>query len=324
MRILIVGGTSFVGRGVAWAALNAGHDVTVINRGETPSDLPESVTRLIGDRRGDMSALAELSFDATVDAIAFRPIDVDVLATALGKRGGHHIQISSVSAYEDPATDGATEETATLWNDTSLARDAEMTAETYGPLKAACERAAEEHFGDHLTIVRPTFVIGSHDATLRFPYWVERLRIGGNVAVPGPRDNALQYIDARDLGEFVVTLATNSSLGAFHAAGPYPPGRFFEVMEAISQQISPSNTRLVEISPRHIKSHHLDTRFPLWSGSTSETGLAVDPAKAVTAGLKLRDLSESVDDVISWWDDREPPSWWLTREQEAMLVRTNV
>src|ERR1039458_7247426 len=93
MRILIVGGTSFVGRGVAWAALNAGHDVTVINRGETPSDLPESVTRLIGDRRGDMSALAELSFDATVDAIAFRPIDVDVLATALGKRGGHHIQI---------------------------------------------------------------------------------------------------------------------------------------------------------------------------------------------------------------------------------------
>jgi 2'-hydroxyisoflavone reductase len=324
MRILIVGGTSFVGRGVAWAALNAGHDVTVINRGETPSDLPESVTRLIGDRRGDMSALADLSFDATVDAIAFRPIDVDVLATSLGERGGHHIQISSVSAYEDPPTEGATEETVTLLNDTSLARDAEMTAETYGPLKAACERVAEEHFGDQLTIVRPTFVIGSHDATLRFPYWVERLQIGGNVAVPGPRDNALQYIDARDLGEFVVTLATNSTLGAFHAAGPYPPGRFFEVMEAISEQISPPNTRLVEISPRHIKSHHLDTRFPLWSGSMSETALAVDPAKAVGAGLNMRNLSESVDDVISWWDDREPPSWWLTREQESMLVRTNV
>ena len=324
MRILIVGGTSFVGRGVAWAALNAGHDVTVINRGQTPSDLPDSVTRLVGDRQGDMSALEGLSFDVTVDAIAFRPIDVDVLATSLGERGGHHIQISSVSAYEDPPTEGATEETVTLLNDTSLARDAEMTAETYGPLKAACERVAEEHFGDQLTIVRPTFVIGSHDATLRFPYWVERLQIGGNVAVPGPRDNALQYIDARDLGEFVVTLATNSTLGAFHAAGPYPPGRFFEVMEAISEQISPPNTRLVEISPRHIKSHHLDTRFPLWSGSMSETALAVDPAKAVGAGLNMRNLSESVDDVISWWDDREPPSWWLTREQESMLVRTNV
>jgi len=106
MRILIVGGTSFVGRGVAWAALNAGHDVTVINRGQTPSDLPESVTRLVGDRQGDMSALAGLTFDVTVDAIAFRPVDVDVLAAALGERGGHHIQISSVSAYEDPLLRG--------------------------------------------------------------------------------------------------------------------------------------------------------------------------------------------------------------------------
>ena len=324
MRILIVGGTSFVGRGVAWAALNAGHEVTVINRGQTPSDLPESVTRLVGDRHGDLSALDGLSFDVTVDAISYRPVDVDALAAALEDRGGHHIQISSVSAYQDPLEEGVTEEHATLWNDTNLAPDAEVTGATYGPLKAACERSATEHFGERLTFVRPTFVIGSHDATLRFPYWVERLRRGGNIAIPGPRDNALQYIDARDLGEFVVTLAANSTMGAFHAAGPYPPGRFFEVMAAISEQISPSDTRLVEISPRHIQSHHLDTRFPLWSGSSSETALAVDPAKAVAAGLTFRDLSESVEDVIEWWDDREAPSWWLTREQEAMLVRTNV
>jgi nucleoside-diphosphate-sugar epimerase len=324
MRILIVGGTSFVGRATAWAALNDGHDVTVINRGQTSSDLPETVTRLVGDRHGDMSALTDLSFDVTVDAIAYRPADVDVLAAALGKRGGHHIQISSVSAYEDPPNEGATEETVTLWDDTTLARDAEVTGETYGPLKAACERAATEHFGDQLTIVRPTFVIGSHDATLRFPYWVSRLRVGGNVAVPGPRDNALQYIDARDLGEFVVTLATNATLGAFHVAGPYPAARFFEVIEAIRDQVSPPETRLVEISPRHIKSHHLETRFPLWSGTTSETALAVDPAKAVAAGLRFRALSESVDDVLAWWDDPVAPSWWLTREQEAMLVRTNV
>jgi 2'-hydroxyisoflavone reductase len=324
MRILMVGGTSFVGRAIAWAALDAGHDVTVINRGQTASDLPQSVTRLIGDRHGDMSALADVDFDVTVDAIAFRPADVDVLAKALGARGGHHIQISTVSAYEDPPEEGATEETLTLLNDTTLAGDAEVTAETYGPLKAACERAATEHFGDQLTIVRPTFVIGSHDATLRFPYWVERLRAGGSVAVPGPRDNALQYIDARDLGEFVVTLAANTTLGAFHAAGPYPAARFFEVIESISEQVSPDATRLVDISPRHIKSHHLESRFPLWSGVTSETVMAVDPAKALAAGLTLRALSESVEDVMSWWDDREAPSWWLTREQEAMLVRTNV
>jgi len=106
MRILIVGGTSFVGRGVAWAALNAGHDVTVINRGETPSDLPESVTRLIGIVTATCPRSPTSPSTPPSTAIAFRPIDVDVLATSLGERGGHHIQISSVSAYEDPPTDG--------------------------------------------------------------------------------------------------------------------------------------------------------------------------------------------------------------------------
>jgi 2'-hydroxyisoflavone reductase len=323
MRILIVGGTSFVGRAIARAALSAGHEVTVINRGQTPSDLPDSVTRLVGDRHHDLSALATLSFDVTVDAIAYRPHDVRVLRDALGERGGHHIQISSVSAYQDAADVGAIEETAVLWTDAPTELDAPITAETYGPLKAACERAAHEHFGDRVTIVRPTFVIGSHDATLRFPYWVQRLARGGNVAFAGPRDNALQYIDARDLGEFVATLATRGVLGAFHVAGPYPAPRFIDVLEAIKVQIAPAETKIVEISPRDVSSHHLDGRFPLWSGAKSETALAFNPATALAAGLTLRDLSESVDDVLAWWDeDREWPASWLTREQEAMLVRS--
>ena len=322
MRILIVGGTSFVGRAIAFAALDGGHDVTVINRGQTESDLPASVTRLVGDRQGDMSALNGLSFDVTVDAIAYRPIDVEVLAEALGDRGGHHIQISSISAYSDPALPGATEETLELWSDAPTEPDAPITGETYGPLKAACERAATQFFGDQLTLVRPTYVIGSHDATMRFPYWVTRIQRGGNVAVAGPRENALQYIDARDVGEFVVTLADKTTLGAFHVCGPYPAPTFFGVMQAIAEQIGPSETNLVEVPPRHVSSHHLDSRFPLWSGSRNETVMDLDPAKALTAGLTLRSLEESVDDVLAWWDDRDPPSWWLTREQEAMLVRT--
>jgi len=320
MRILIVGGTSFVGRGIAFAATDAGHDVTVINRGQTPSDLPDSVTRLVGDRQGDLSALAGLSFDATVDAIAYRPHDVEVLHGALGDRGGHHLQISSISAYQDPPAEGATEETAVLHSDAPTEPDAVIDADTYGPLKAACERAAGELFGERLTIVRPTFVIGSHDATMRFPYWVLRFARGGNVAVAGPRTNALQYIDARDLGEFVVALAASGTLGAFHAAGPYPAPRFVEVMESILAQVSPPDTKIVEVSPKQVSSHRLGARFPLWSGAPGESALVVDPAKAVSAGLTFRDLSESVDDVLAWWDDREWPSWWLTREQEAMLV----
>lgn len=322
MRVLIVGGTSFVGRAIAFAALGAGHDVTVINRGQTESDLPDTVTRLVGDRQGDMSALAALSFDVTVDAIAYRPQDVNVLADALGDRGGHHIQISSISSYQDPPTIGATEKNCPLWDDAPTEPDAPITADSYGPLKAACERAASERFGNQLTFVRPTFVIGSHDATMRFPYWVQRIQRGGHIAVAGPRDNALQYVDARDLGAFVVTLANNTTLGAFHVAGPYPGPTFFEVMGAIAEQIAPNETTLVEVSARHVSSHHLDSRFPLWSGPQSETVLDLDSTKALSAGLTLRPLNESVDDVLAWWDDRDWPSWWLTREQEAMLVRT--
>ncbi len=322
MRFLIVGGTSFVGRAIAWSALDAGHDVTVINRGQTPSDLPPQVTRLVGDRDSDLSALSSSSFDVTVDAIAYRPHGVKVLRDALSDRGGHHVQISSISAYESPSQEGATEETSRLHPTAPEDPDTPVNGETYGPLKAACERAAVEHFGERLTIVRPTYVIGSHDATLRFPYWTQRLSLGGDVAVPGPRGNAFQFIDARDLGEFVVRLAQDQTLGEFHVANPYPAPRFIETLEMVSELVSPKDTRLVEVPFEQIMRHRLEKRFPLWSGAKNEPSLAVDPTKAVSAGLKVRPLGESVSDVMSWWEGRENPTWWLTREQEAMLVHT--
>ncbi|NNN00770.1 MAG: NAD-dependent epimerase/dehydratase family protein [Acidimicrobiaceae bacterium] len=322
MRFLIVGGTSFVGRAIAWSALNQGHDVTVINRGQTHSDLPGDVKRLTGDREHDLSALKSTDFDVTVDAIAYRPRGVKVLHDAIGDRGGHHIQISSVSAYESPPQEGATEATAQLHATAPEDPETPVNGETYGPLKAACERAAQEHFSERLTVVRPTYVIGSHDATLRFPYWTQRLALGGDIAIPGPRGNAFQFIDARDLGDFVITLAEHSTLGDFHVANPYPALRFADFIELVSQQVSPKETRLVEVPYEQIMRHRLESRFPLWSGAKSEPTLAVDPAKSVAAGLNFRSLSDSVNDVSTWWDGREGPSWWLTREQEAMLIRT--
>jgi 2'-hydroxyisoflavone reductase len=185
MKLLIVGGTAFVGRATAWSAWHHGHEITVLNRGMTPSDLPESIERLVGDRRCDLSALDGRSFDATIDVIAYRPSDVKRLATALGERGGHYIQISSISAYNEPAEPGATEATLTLMSDPADL-EAPVDEFTYGPLKAASERAGTEYFGEGSTMVRPTYVIGSFDTTLRFPYWVERARRGGEIAVPGP------------------------------------------------------------------------------------------------------------------------------------------
>ncbi|HEV3212241.1 MAG TPA: NAD-dependent epimerase/dehydratase family protein [Acidimicrobiales bacterium] len=320
MRLLIAGGTSFLGRATALAAVATGHTVAVINRGVTPSDLPEVVEHLIGDRHGDLSALDGRSFDATVDTIAYRPSDVASLHAALGDRGGHHVQISSVSAYTDPPEEGATEATAELWAAGSVDPDAPITATSYGPLKAECERAAASLFGAGVAVVRPTFVIGGHDATLRFPYWVQRARRGGTIAVPGPRDNALQYIDARDLGAFVVALAVGGATGAFTAAGPFPSARFVDAVEQIVRRVAPAGTEVEEVAPEDVERASLGERFPLWTGGSSETALAMDPAKALAAGLSLRPLADSVDDVVTWWGDRPWPDHWLDPASEARLL----
>ena len=221
MRVLIVGGTSFVGRGVAWTALNAGHDVTVINRGKTPSDPPgvRDATRqsIVQKQR---SALDGLSFDVTVDAIAYRPVDVDALASVLGTRGGHHIQISSVSAYNDPPSEGATEETLTIVNDTDLAPDAEVTGETLRPAQ-----------GGLRTLGRRAFRRATHDRATDLRDWQPRrddaVPLLGGAAAPrrqrrgaGTARQRLAVHRRARLGRVRAHHRRQTSLGVFHAAGP--------------------------------------------------------------------------------------------------------
>lgn len=320
MRVLIVGGTSFVGRAISWCAWHHGHAVTVLNRGVTASDLPESVERLTGDRQGDLSALSGRSFDATIDVTAYRPRDVERLAQALGERGGAYLQVSSISAYQSPAAEGAVESTLVLHESADLDPASPISAATYGPLKAASERAGVELFGPAATFVRPTYVVGSHDATLRFPYWVERLRRGGDVAVPGPRTHAMQYVDARDLANFVVRLVDDARAGACHVTGPRAGERFVAVLEALAAHVAPAGTRLREVSPVHVAAAGLGEKFPLWSGPQNETILALDSALALSYGLDLRPLEDSVDDVVEWWGERAWPEHWLDPSDEQRLL----
>lgn len=317
MKVLIIGGTSFVGRAISWSAWHHGHDIALFNRGTTPNDLPDSIERLRGDRQNDLSALAGRTFDVTIDVTAYRPSDVERLALALDGRGGHYIQISSVSAYEEPASEGATEETASLWPDDTVDLESPITAKTYGPLKAASERAGVTLFGGDATTVRPTYVIGSFDNTLRFPYWVERLRRGGEVAIPSPSDVGMQYVDARDLANFVVRVAEDSLRGAFHVAGPPPPTSFRDVLEAVAAHVAPPGTTLHEVTVG--RAERLGGKFPLWS-PTTENVMALDSSLATSQGLDLRPLEITVDDVVEWWGDRDWPEQWLTAEDEARLL----
>lgn len=318
MKILVVGGTSFVGRAIAWSAWHHGHEVSVFNRGVTPNDLPESIVRLTGDRDRDLSSLAGLSFDVTVDVTAYRPSDVERLATGLGGRGGHYVQISSISAYQDPPAPGAIESMLSLLDDPD---DLEipMSGRTYGPLKAASERAGWSYFGEGSTMVRPTFVVGSYDATMRFPYWVERVRRGGVVAVPGPRESYLQWIDARDLANFVVRVSEDGLRGAFHTTGPSVGQGFIETIEQIASQIAPKDTTIREISVESVAESGLGRKFPLWSPDI-ETIMALDSSLALQHGLDLRPLDDSVEDVVAWWGERPWPNEWLTSDEEARLL----
>jgi 2'-hydroxyisoflavone reductase len=319
MKILIVGGTAFVGRAIAWSAWHHGHEITVLNRGETPNDLPESIERIVGNRQGDLSALDGRHFDVTIDAIAYRPSDVERLARALDGRGGHYVQISSVSAYEDPRSPGATESTLTLLDDLDDL-EAPITESTYGPLKAASERAGAAYFGDDSTMIRPTYVIGAHDKTLRFPYWVERARRGGEIAVPGPEGSVVQYVDARDLANFVVRVAENGLPGPYHVAGPTPPDTFVDLVDAIARHVAPEDTFITIVRPDDVSADGLASKFPLWSPDIENVS-ALDSSLALSQGLQLRPLEDSVDDVVEWWDDGDWPARWLTSDEEVGLLR---
>ena len=314
MNVLVVGGSSFVGRAIVLALVERGHSVTVLNRGVTPTDLPASVSRLVADRRVDLSILEDRRFDATVDAIAYQRRDVEILHQTLGERAGYYQQISTVAAYQTPTRTGADESTPLLELG-NLDPNSPVTGATYGALKAECERAARELFGESTGVLRPTYIIGSHDHTLRFPYWVARLERGGRVGFPGPRENPFQWIDARDLGEFSARLVEGRVAGEFNVLGTHPPLSFGETLERIAARVAPAGTILEEIGPERLTDPVWRQRFPLWSGLLAETTLTLDNSRALAQGLTLRSLEESVDDTAAWFRGKPwPETWWLGDE----------
>ena len=204
MRILVVGGTRFIGRLFVEAALGRGHEVTLLHRGASGEDLFPQAEHRHADRDGDLGVLAGGRWDATVDLSAYFPRQVRSLAAALDGRGGHYTYVSSISAYADPTGPGTVEGSPLL---EPAADDVDqITAESYGRLKVSCELAAAELFTDGLLVVRPTYVVGPYDSTGRFTWWVLRLADGGEVLAPGAPDLPIQVIDGRDLTAWMLDL----------------------------------------------------------------------------------------------------------------------
>jgi nucleoside-diphosphate-sugar epimerase len=303
MRILVLGGTSFVGRAIVEEALRTGAEVTLFGRGRTGTELFPGLTRLIGDRdTGDYAALRDGGrgdrWDAVVDVSGYVPRHVGQAMDALGDRVGRYVFISSHAVYRrDGVGPGSAEDTPRR----PPVRDTEeLGEETYGPLKVACEDDVTARYGSRATIVRPGKVAGPHDPSEMFTYWVRRAARGGRIAVPADLAQPVQVIDARDLASLVVRLVADDRPGAFHAVGPAEPVTLGGLIEACAQAAG-ARVELVRV-----RDDRLPPLFPLVRADWPTQQRS--PARARAAGLPATPLTVTAADVLAWDRERgEPP-----------------
>ena len=325
MRLLILGGTVFLGRHLVDAALARGHAVTTFTRGQHSAELPPAVERLRGDRDGDLAALRGRRWDAAIDTSGFLPRVVGASAELLADTVGHYTFISSVSAYRDFSAPGMDERApvATL-EDPHVE---EVTGDTYGALKALCEQTAEAALAGRVLVVRPGLIVGPYDPTDRFTYWPHRVARGGEVLAPGRPDRPVQFIDARDLANWIIRMAEAGRVGTYNATGPAAPlamGRLLEECRAASG----GDATFTWVGDEFLLAQEVGVwmDLPLWipeSAADHAGFLAVSCGRAIAAGLTFRPLRETVRDTLAWDAARPADHDWkagLRPEREAELL----
>jgi 2'-hydroxyisoflavone reductase len=320
MRLLVLGGTKFLGRHVVDAALAAGHDVTTFTRGQTNPDLFPEAERLHGDRDGGLGALEGGRWDGVVDTSGYVPRVVRQSAELLRDAVDRYVFVSSISVYADFS--GPISESTPVAELDDPATEEVM--EHYGALKAACERAVEEVYGDRSARVRAGLIVGPHDPTDRFTYWPRRIAAGGDVLAPGEPDAPVQLVDARDLARFLVQLALAGPGGVFNATGPAEPVTFAELLER-TRAATGSDARLVWTDSQRVLDAGVQpwTELPLWLPDPDYAGMArADISRSVEAGLGFRPLEETVVDTLAW--DRTVPGErpTLAPEREREIIAT--
>ncbi|MFJ8744549.1 NAD-dependent epimerase/dehydratase family protein [Embleya sp. NPDC127516] len=315
MRILVLGGTAFVGRAIVEDALARGAEVTLFGRGRTGTDLFPQAARRIGNRdTGDYTALRDGEWDAVVDVSGYVPRHVGQAMAVLGDRVGRYLFVSSHAVYVQsgvgPGSDEDTPRRAPV-------RDTEvLDNDTYGPCKVACEDDVLARYGDRATIVRPGKVAGPHDVQETFTYWSRRAARGGRVALPGRPEQPIQVVDSRDLARLVNRLLIDNRPGAFHAVGPAEPTTLGDLIHTCARAAG-TEVEIVPISPDAVPGP-----FPLVTPEPQWPARQRSATRARAAGLSTTPLSITAADVLAWDRSRgEPPlPQGLTPTQEAHLL----
>jgi 2'-hydroxyisoflavone reductase len=322
-KILVIGGTIFVGRHIVQALLDRGHKVTLFNRGKENPDLFSEAEKLNGDRTKTMDALYGKAWDVVIDTSGYVPRVVQKSVEALKSACELYVYISTGAAYKDKTKFGITED-----DEIAIPRNfdaEEITDETYGELKAGCERVVQSVFASRSLIIRPGICVGPHDPTDRFTYWTVRVAAGGRMIAPGDPHRRIQFIDARDLADFTVSMIERKSNGVYNANGP---DYSLSVSQFLSECkfVSASDAEFVWVpDDRLLKSLDRWAELPLWIPENSaESGLSYrDNGRAIAAGLKFRPLRETIADTLKWWQKERLGSnlkCGLSREREAQLL----
>ena len=301
MKLLVLGGTKFLGRHVVETALARGDEVTIFNRGLHNAELYPEVEKLRGDRDGGLDVLRGRRWDAVVDTSGYVPRVVRASAEALADAVDLYVFISSMSVYADsrrPNDEGSP--VGKLADETVE----EVTGETYGPLKALCERAAESALRGRVLNVRAGLIVGPYDPTGRFTYWTERVARGGEVLAPAPRERQIQFVDARDLAAWILRMIDARRAGVFNATGPDYALTMEGFLEAC-RDASGSDARFTWVDEKFLLDNGVEAwgELPLWLPESDEQHrffLAQNCERAFDAGLAFRPVADTARDTLAW------------------------
>ncbi len=331
LRILILGGTAFLGPAQVEYALARGHSVTLFNRGRTNPHLFPDVEKLVGDRAApDYSALEGREWDAVIDDSANVASWLDDATQALKDRVGRYLFVSSISAHSDNSIIGMTEDGPVFseeeYNEV-IASGAGFGA-AFGPNKAQAERLTFRAFGDRGIVVRPGLIVGPMDGSGRFTYWPVRIDRGGEVLAPGDGNDLTQIVDVRDLSQFMVHLLEQEQSGTFNATGPESPLTMAEMLSGI-RSVTTTPVTITWVAADFLREHEVGAwmEMPCWMYPDPEMAgfSAYDCTKAINAGLTFRPLAETARDTLAWWKGLPPEQQTMRTgidpEKEANVLR---
>jgi 2'-hydroxyisoflavone reductase len=304
MKCLILGGTRFLGRHLVEQGKAGGHTITLFHRGQGGCSLYPEVEHIHGNRDGELRKLAGRRWDVAIDTSGYVPRLVGASARALAEQVEHYTFVSSISVYPKFWPDMTEEAPVSVLSDPTVE---EITGETYGGLKVLCEQAAEDAMPGRVCHVRSGLIVGPHDPTDRFTYWVRRVSTGGKVLAPGPPERSVQLIHGADLADWMLRMAANRKAGVFHAVGPAPPHTLNQVLDTC-REASGSNASWVWASEPFL----VERKVEFWSDlpvCVTEDAIGVmdvNIERAVREAIRFRPLLQTVRETLAW-DMSRPP-----------------